>query len=150
MATVDAVALNNAINDFLNSADYDESKRSRYKNLNKMIDLQKCLNNTLRPNSFPICYTESSSGRLCPSYGTNFPNPINMSHELKALIYSGQGLYDYDISNAHYSIFNSLCKQNRLECPNIEHYLENKVELRNIWSEEYDVEVKLIKTYILS
>jgi hypothetical protein len=150
MIKINANALDSALNDFMNSVDYNEAKRARYKNLNKMIDLKKCLNNTLLPNSLPVFYAESSSGRLCPSSGTNFPSPITMSQELKALIFSGQELIDVDISNAHLSIYSGLCKRYGLECPNIEHYLENKVELRRMWSEEFEVEVKLIKAFILS
>ncbi len=73
-----------------------------------------------------------------------------MSKELKSLIFSGQGLVDVDISNAHLSIFSGLCKKYKIECPNIEYYLENKDELRRMWSEKFDVEVKLIKAYIIS
>jgi hypothetical protein len=132
MIKINANALDSALNDFMNSVDYDETKRSRYKNLNKMTDLKKCLNNSLSLNSLPVCYSESSSGRLAPAYGTNFPSMITMSKELKSLLCSGQRLYDYDISNAHLSIFNGLCKRFGIECPNIQHYLENKAELRSM------------------
>jgi hypothetical protein len=150
MLKINTYALDNAINNFMNSVDYDEKKRSRYKNLNRMTDLKKCLNNTLIPSSLPVCYSESVSGRLGPAYGTNFPSPITMSKELKALIFSGQGLVDVDISNAHLSIFDSLCERSGIECVNIKHYLENKDELRTMWGKEFDIEVKLIKAYILS
>ena len=132
MLTLNADALDKAINDFQSSAHYDETKRARYKNLNNMIDLKKSLNNTLCPNSIPVCYAESSSGRLSPSYGTSFPSVITMSKELKSLIFSGQGLVDVDISNAHLSIFSGLSKKYKIECPNIEYYLENKDELRQM------------------
>ena len=115
-----------------------------------MTDLKKSLNNTLLPNSLPVCYSESSAGRLGPAYGTNFPSVITMSQELKSLLFSGHELFDYDISNAHLSIFTGLCKRYGMECPNIQHYLENKVECRRMWCEDFGVEIKPLKAYILS
>jgi len=115
-----------------------------------MIDLSFSLNNTLKPNSIPQIYREGSNGRLCPANASSFPSIIPMSKEVKALIFSGHENYDYDISNCHFAIFKGLCMKYGLKCPSVDYYLAHKSECRARWCEEFNVEMKHVKGYILS
>jgi hypothetical protein len=120
------------------------------KNLIHLYQWKKALNNTLAPNRIIQLYNESDNGRLTPPKGLNIPNIINTPNRIRKVLFSDMGLYSYDMANAHFSVFNNLCKDYGLNCPNIELYLENKAELREIWSHDYYVRPKALKSYLIS
>ena len=143
-------ALSQAINNFEKSPLFDETRRDDYRNYNDMIDLRFSLNNTLVSNFIPQNYREGTSGRLCPHNASTYPSIIPMSKEVKALIFSGKELYDYDVSNCHFAIFIGLCKRYGIECPCINDYMKYKKEYRQMWCEEFQVGGKILKANILS
>jgi hypothetical protein len=119
-------------------------------NLIHLYQWKKALNNTLVPNSILQLYQESTNGRLSPLSKVNSPNFISTPNRIRKILFSDMDLYSYDISNCHFSIFNSLAEQYGVECPNLKYYLENKQACRNEWSEKYYVSVKSLKAYIIS
>ena len=125
-----------------------------HENIDKILiglkDLRRTLNNTLCPNGLLQLYQESENGRLNPKSGLDFPQTINTKTEIRMVMFSGLDLYYYDMSNSHYSIFYGLCKNYGMDCPFIGDYLENKVELREKWSDDFCVKMKILKRYIIS
>jgi hypothetical protein len=119
-------------------------------NLIHLYQWRKALNNTLTPNKVVQLYRESENGRLTPPRGMSFPNIINTPSRIRKVLFSDMELYSYDMANAHFSIFKSLCNSYGLNCPNIEMYLDNKAELREIWSHDYYVRPKALKSYLIS
>jgi hypothetical protein len=119
-------------------------------NLIHLYQWRKALNNTLVPNKVVQLYRESENGRLTPPRGMSFPNIINTPSRIRKVLFSDMGLYSYDMANAHFSVFNSLCNGYGMECPNIDYYLENKAGLREIWSHDYYVRPKALKSYLIS
>ena len=73
-----------------------------------------------------------------------------MSKELKASVFGGEGYYDYDIENCHFSLFNNLVEGMGRECPSIKYYVENKATERARWVEEYGVPLKKLKPHVIS
>ena len=72
-------------------------------------------------------YNEVKSGRI---YG--FGACIQgASEEVRKNVLSGTGYVEYDMSNAHYSIFYDMAKEQNVDCPGIKHYLENKDTVRD-------------------
>lgn len=70
-------------------------------------------------------YIEVTSGRL---YGKN----INLATAPRALKQVAlHGLWEYDIENCHYSILYQLSARHDLDCPAINHYLQNKRLVRD-------------------
>ena len=119
-------------------------------NLIHLYQWKKALNNTLVPNSILQLYQESTNGRLSPLSKVNSPNIITTPNRIRKILFSDMGLYYYDMSNCHFSIFNSLAEQYGVECPNLKYYLENKHACRNEWSEKYYVRIKSLKAYLIS
>jgi hypothetical protein len=122
----------------------------RLRNMIHLYQWKKLLNNTLVPNSIIQLYHESTNGRLSPKSELNFQNLINTPKRIRKILFSDMNLYDYDMSNSHFSIFYNLCERYDVECPNLKYYLENKKTLRTEWSDKYYLKTKVLKKYIIS
>ena len=119
-------------------------------NLIHLFQWKKALNNTLAPNRIIQLYNESENGRLTPPSGLSFPNIINTPSRIRKVLFSDMDYYSYDLSNAHFSVFNTLCNNYGMECPNLEFYLKEKEGLRETWSDDYSVRPKVLKFYLIS
>ena len=150
MIPIDPDKIEQLIWDFENHPQFDPKKKSRYRNLIKLYQIRYYLNNSLSPNSIMQLYRECQNGRLVPANVSDCPNIIPMSKELKASIFSDRQLYDYDIQNCHFSLFNNLVEAMGQECPSIKHYLENKSTERARLVEEYGIPIKTLKPHIIS
>ena len=122
----------------------------KVRNLIHLYQWRKTLNNTLVPDSVLQLYQESTNGRLSSLSGMNSPNSINTPRLIRKVLFSDMDLYDYDMSNSHISIFYNLCQRYDVECPNLKYYLDNKRECRDVWSEQFNVKTKKLKSYIIS
>jgi len=125
-------------------------KHIKRNNLFQLYTWKRTLNNTVYPNGLLQLYQESENGRLNPMSNVDFYHLINTPNRIRKVMFSGLGLYDYDMSNSHFSIFYGLCKRYGMDCPYILDYLENKVELREKWSDDFCVKMKILKRYIIS
>ena len=125
-------------------------KDIRKENLIRLERWKNVLNNKRFPMSLLQLYQESINGRLCPMTNFDFPHLINTPNRIRKVLFSGMDLMDYDMSNSHLSIFNSLCEKYGFSCLMINEYLENKSYYRTKWNNDFCVKVKLIKQYILS
>jgi hypothetical protein len=112
----------------------------------KLSMLYYMLNNTLKHGYIPQYYNESRSGRLV-GRGLHL---INISNEIRKIFFGGQNLYDYDLSNCHYSILSTLCRRNNVTCSTIDYYLNNKTIIRRELSDEFYLPEKKIKKALIS
>ena len=125
-------------------------KHIRRNNLFQLYTWKRTLNNTLYPNGLLQLYQESENGRLNPMRDVDFHHLINTPNRIRRVMFSGLGLFDYDMSNSHFSIFYGLCERYGMDCPFIGDYLENKTHYREKWSDDFCVKEKVIKQYIIS
>ncbi len=125
-------------------------KHIKRNNLFQLYTWIRTLNNTLYPNGLLQLYQESENGRLNPMRDVDFHHLINTPNRIRRVMFSGSDLYDYDMSNSHFSIFYGLCERYGMDCPFIGDYLENKTHYREKWSDDFCVKEKVIKQYIIS
>ena len=129
-----------------NSIDNAYQKQLLTDDILKLSLLYHMLNNTIKPGYMPQHYYESISGRLV---GSGF-HLISLPNDIRKLFFEGQNLYDYDISNCHYSILSNLCRKNNIKCPNIDYYINNKNKIRHELSEEFNIPVGKVKKALIS
>jgi hypothetical protein len=89
-------------------------------------------------------YQESDSGRL---YGMGL-SLQNVPKELRAL--AMQGLFDYDIANAHFSIFMQMADRSGFKCPVVNYYLQHKHRLRMQLAAEVGCDLDEIKECLIA
>ena len=111
---------------------------------------RKSTENDLCPGRIPQLYQERVSGRLAPFYGVDYPHVIPTPSRIRSVVFGEMGLYDYDLENAHYTIFDTLVKQEGLTLPAVSAYVQQKHEIREKYSERFDVKVKTLKSYWIS
>ncbi len=100
--------------------------------------------NTVKDNHLFTQYEQAVSGRL---YATGFS--LQTAYRLvRQAALAGQ--WDYDISNAHYSILNQLAARVGYACTAIPHYLENKRQVREDLASSTGISVEDIKTILIS
>ncbi len=142
--------IDSVIKNLENSTSIVPRKHIRIQNLIHLYQWKKALNNTLVPNSIVQLYQESTNGRLSPLSKVNAPNIISTPSRIRKILFSDMDLYGYDMSNSHFSIFYSLCRQYGIECRNLKYYLNNKKKCRDEWSDKYYIKMKNLKSYLIS
>ena len=142
--------IHQTIEELENSNPNSYRKHIRRNNLFQLYTWRRNLNNTLYPNGLLQLYQESQNGRLNPMRDVDFHHLINTPNRIRQVMFSGLGLYDYDMSNSHYSIFYGLCKKYGMDCQVIGEYLDNKTLYREKWSDDFCIKEKVIKQYIIS
>lgn len=150
MVKLNIDAIDRTIEGIENSSSLNPRWLVRRSNLIQLYIWKNALNNTLVPSSAIQMYTESEAGRLGPHGGLNIPNIVDTPNRIRNVLFSGLGLYDYDMSNSHLSVFYNLCQEIGLECPRLKAYLDNKTEFREKWGEDFWVDIKKLKPYIIS
>jgi hypothetical protein len=143
-------AIDRTIEDIENSSSKNPRWLVRRGNLIQLYIWKNALNNTLAPSSAIQLYTESEAGRLGSHGGLNIPNIVDTPNRIRKVLFSGMGLYDYDMSNSHLAIFYNLCQDIGMDCTNLKAYLDNKTEYREKWGEDFFVDIKKLKPYIIS
>jgi hypothetical protein len=89
-------------------------------------------------------YVESQSGRL-------YARKINLQTAPKAVKQAAlHDLWEYDFENCHYAIFYQLAGQAGVECPNIQHYLAHKEEVRSRIAREVQITQEQTKVCLLA
>ena len=100
--------------------------------------------------AIPQRYVESANGRLVGIFEDGIPHIINTPKRIRKVLMGGMGLVDYDISNCHFTIFSHISKQLSLETSMVDYYIDNSSMLREKWSEEFNLNMKTLKPYLLS
>jgi hypothetical protein len=81
-------------------------------------------NNNVAPGCVIHKYDESLSGRM-------YAKDVNLQTIQRQVRYASlHGLWDYDIENCHYSILQQMATQVGYKCQAINHYLNNKSQVR--------------------
>jgi len=142
--------IDNVIYELENAKSVVPRDHIRIINLIHLYQWKKALNNTLVPDSTLQLYQESTNGRLSPLSKVNSTNFISTPSRIRKILFSDMGLYSYDMSNSHFSIFYSLCEQHAVECPNLKYYLDNKKKCRAEWSDKFNIRIKKLKPYLIS
>ncbi len=89
-------------------------------------------------------YVEAASGRL---YAQN----INLQTAPKLIKQMAlHGLWEYDIENCHYSIFDQMAQRAGFDAKNIKHYLANKKETRQGIADRMEISVTQAKVCLLA
>ncbi len=126
-------------------------RTARFKyNLNSLEAWREASERPLCPGHVLQLYREGSEGRLTVPQGLNFPHTVNTSSAVRNVLFADQDLWDYDLSNAHYTILEYLCQREGLKTPCISHYNENKEEVRASLSDKYGIKSSALKTYLIS
>lgn len=125
--------------DYYNNLDKDMDKHIRNRlhaiKLIEAVDENECIR---------FYYCESSSGRLYGE-GLHLQNTSRIVRNAAL-----DGLYDYDISNCHFSIMYQLCERQGVILNNVRHYMNNKSQIRKDISEYVGVEEDKIKKALIS
>ncbi len=96
-------------------------------------------------NSTQIKYKEGNTGRL---YQQSDCNLQACPSELRKVLLSGLGYYDYDIENCHYSILYQLLLKNNIDAnlfPVFKKYIEFKRDFREKLSKEFEIDLTTTK-----
>lgn len=89
-------------------------------------------------------YEQSESGRMY-GFGENFQNSPKLLKQV-ALI----GLWDYDISNCHFAIFQQMAAAVQVETPHITDYLDNKAATRQGIAQRVGITINQTKESLLA
>lgn len=93
-------------------------------------------------------YKRRNTGRL---YGTGHKNIQNTQRELRRLLLAGNGYYDYDMENAHYTIleqYYTMLTNKKLN--RIKHYVKNTEAIRVQLVQETGIKRSIIKKSLLA
>lgn len=99
---------------------------------------------TLPHGWVPQIYQESAAGRL---YGQGL-NMQNIKKTVRNIAL--MGTYQYDMSNAHYTILHQHCRKHGVELKGIDHYLANKKDVRATLASDTDLPMSDVKTALIS
>jgi len=95
--------------------------------------------------NIPSGYIEHQSGRL---YAATYPHLQNVPRELKRVALAG--CWEYDFANCHYSLFHQMAGEEGYEATNIQHYIDNKAEVRQQVAEDVGLTVNQVKEALLA
>ena len=151
LVQVNTTMLNNTIEELNNVSPLKIRKKSVYeRHLIPLLQVRQSINNKRFPMNLLQLYQESQNGRISPMKNLDFPHLINIPPNVRLVMFSDMGYYDYDMSNSHLSIFNELCKKYDFIPQGIEEYINNKRYHRERWSYDFCIKEKVIKEYIIS
>lgn len=88
------------------------------------LRLLKLSRNTMCPSSVPVLYEQKSTGRLTEVL---FGLQNNEREVISATLH---GMWDYDLQNAHFSIFSAWAKKLGRPTPVVAQYVRHKAEIR--------------------
>jgi hypothetical protein len=88
------------------------------------LRLLKLSRNTMCPGQIPVLYEQKSTGRLTEVlFGIQ-------SNEREVISAALHGMWDYDLQNAHFSIFSEWAKKLGHATPVVDQYVRHKAEIR--------------------
>lgn len=105
---------------------------------------------SLLSNTTQNIYEERNTGRL---YLQSESNIQSCDTEIRRLLLSGMGYYDYDIENCHYSLLYQLLERENINMflfPVLTRYVKSKNEFRETLSREFGVDVNKTKEILAS
>ena len=112
----------------------------------ELCSIKSLMNNNLNKGYLPQIYQEQDCGRLG---GKGF-HLLNIKKKIRFIFFGNMNLYDYDISNCHYSLFSNLSKQHGYYTDGIDYYLRNKKVVRKTLSDDLELTIKQVKVGLIS
>ena len=112
----------------------------------ELCSIKSLMNNNLNKGYLPQIYQEQDCGRLG---GKGF-HLLNIKKKIRFIFFGNMNLYDYDISNCHYSLFSNLSKQHGYCTDGIDYYLRNKKVVRKTLSDDLELTIKQVKVGLIS
>jgi hypothetical protein len=108
------------------------------------LRLLKLSRNTMCPSEIPVLYEQKSTGRLAEVL---FGMQNNEREVISAALH---GMWDYDLQNAHYSIFSAWAKKLGHKTPVVDLYVRNKAQIRQELTEHCKSNLDDIKQCLLA
>lgn len=108
------------------------------------LRLLKLSRNTMCPGQIPVLYEQKSTGRLTEVL---FSLQSNEREVISAALH---GMWDYDLQNAHFSIFSEWAKRLGHTTPVVDEYVRNKAQIRKELSEHCKSELDLVKECLIA
>ena len=99
--------------------------------------------NAVAPGFIPIQYSEVSTGRIT----TEGVSLQSAPREIRSAALAG--CWDYDLSNCHWALAFHLAARHGYHCRVVQHYLENKDEVRSAIAKDVGITVKQAKECLL-
>jgi hypothetical protein len=151
LLTINSEAVESEIDSILRRGTSSKLGKPKYiKDLTWLKRWCKAPNNLLSEGKVLNLYQQGISGRLYPESGIDTPHVIATPNRIRKLLFRGMDLYDYDLENAHFTVFRYLCDQAGTNTQHLDYYLNNKDRVRTVISEEAGVSTKLFKAYLIS
>ena len=91
----------------------------------------------------PMSYQQCSTGRIF-----DLLHLQGLSRDLRKVAFSG--MYDYDISNCHFTLMQHFTAKQDLDLPHIKHYLENKLLVRNTLASDLGASIDMVKASLIA
>ena len=95
--------------------------------------------------AIPSGYVEHRSGRLYPA---TYPHLQNVPRELRKIALAG--CWEYDFANCHYALFLQLCKPAGFHPKAIQHYLDNKLWVREKIASDVGLTIDQVKEALIA
>jgi hypothetical protein len=108
------------------------------------LRLLKLSRNTMCSGEIPVLYEQKSTGRLTEVL---FGLQNNEREVVSAALH---GMWDYDLQNAHFSIFSAWAKRLGHGTPVVDEYVKNKVQIRRELTEHCQSNLDDIKQCLIS
>ena len=108
------------------------------------LRLLKLSRNTICPGQIPVLYEQKSTGRLTEVL---FGLQNNEREVISAALH---GMWDYDLQNAHFSIFSAWAKKLGHATPVVDEYVRNKAEIKIELTEHCQSKLDDIKQALIS
>lgn len=108
------------------------------------LRLLKVSRNTMCSGEIPVLYEQKSTGRLTEVL---FGLQNNEREVISAALH---GMWDYDLQNAHFSIFSAWAKQLGHATPVVDEYVRNKTQIRRELTEHCQSNLDDIKQCLIS
>ena len=108
------------------------------------LRLLKLSRNTMCPGQIPVLYEQKSTGRL-----TEVLSSLQ-SNEREVISAALHGMWDYDLQNAHFSIFSAWAKKLGHATPVVDQYVRHKAEIRRELTQHCQSNLDDIKQSLIS
>ena len=108
------------------------------------LRLLKLSRNTMCPGQIPVLYEQKSTGRLTEVL---FGLQNNEREVISAALH---GMWDYDLQNAHFSIFSAWAKKLGHATPVVDEYVRNKTQIRELLKDHCQSNLDDIKQSLIS
>lgn len=108
------------------------------------LRLLKLSRNTMCSGEIPVLYEQKSTGRLTEVL---FGLQNNEREVISAALH---GMWDYDLQNAHFSIFSAWAKKLGHATPVVDEYVRNKTQIRVLLKDHCQANLEDIKQCLIS